>query len=525
MNQEFKGKLRDMWDKLDEGMFIKLYEENKKEKSLRGIILEIDERQLSVAHNIPIYDGSVISKSPKSIGYKYSHTVGKDFLLDVFISYSDHLKEENCSYCKRDNGKLYKIKTKLYCEECMNYLHCKCEVCGKIVEEGYLYMTISKEKCCKKCLTEKYNNCTSCHYYVKKENCKNFKDMIFCKKCYERNILICPSCEKLECKGDMRLGIDGLIYCFACWDDRYAYCAICGHIGYLDNLIWDDDRNSYMCSDCNNRENGRSKMIHDYSFKPKASFKKMKYENKEEENKDSIFMGVELEVQHTNVADKATLFDKFLKRERVAKKFYFKRDGSVDNGFEIVTHPFTLKYAHSKLKFNKILTWLQKNKFTSFESGKCGLHIHLDKNFFEELDIAKMRLFFLKNKSFIEKFSNRNGIGMNYCNFETTSVKNILNNEVPNGRYWALNLNSSEETVEMRIFRGTLDYERFISILQFADAISHFVKIHGIASFIMGEYKYKNYNNSWLMFTDWAKKECKYNQMLSFFRKEKLLCV
>ena len=82
-------------------------------------------------------------------------------------------------------------------------------------------------------------------------------------------------------------------------------------------------------------------------------------------------------------------------------------------------------------------------------------------------------------------------------------------------------MNSSRETIELRVFRGTLDYKRFSATIQFAHAISNFVKIHGITSFLYGEGEYKK--NSWKLFTDWCK-EVKYNHLVSYLEKEKL-CV
>jgi hypothetical protein len=514
------GRIKDIFTKLKKGMSVNMFS-----GELEGIIGEKTVSDAVIFHNNPDYNGSKINLSPEKFGYDYSFKITNmtlDYIEAIIPEISD---KENCCYCLRPNLTLETINDKLYCMECTKCLFRVCKECGKMIEKKSIVRT-EKYTLCRTCAKKNYQECNYCLYWHKKNNILVYKDMKYCKKCYKVLIKYCTNCEKL-CHRDIdaKADMDGSIFCTTCWTDRFTYCYECHNMGYLDDMIWVDETQRYYCTGCSNNLAilGGGEMIHNYGYKPKPFFKKMKYENKEESNKDSVFMGVELEVQHNNVSNKVVDFNTFLKKERVSTKFYFKRDGSVESGFEIVTHPFTLKYAHRTLKFNKILNWLEKNKFTSYESGKCGLHIHLDKNFFDENDITKMRIFFLKNKNFIEKFSNRNGIGMNYCYFDNTTIPQILKGSIPSGRYWALNLNSSEDTVEMRIFRGTLDCDRFISILQFADAISNFVKIHGIASFIVGEYKYKN--NSWLLFLDWAKKENKYNAMLNFFRKEKLLCV
>jgi len=133
-----------------------------------------------------------------------------------------------------------------------------------------------------------------------------------------------------------------------------------------------------------------------------------------------------------------------------------------------------------------------------------------------------LRLFFSANSEKIYKFSNRQGKNTSYCLYEDYDYKKIINNLSLSDRRWALNLNSSCDTIELRLFRGTLEHDRFIANLQFADAVSHFVKEIGISAFIIGEHKYKN--NSWLLFIDWCRYSHKYNHLIKFLEKEQL-CV
>ena len=108
----------------------------------------------------------------------------------------------------------------------------------------------------------------------------------------------------------------------------------------------------------------------------------------------------------------------FLKKQKIDDRYYFKQDGSINNGFEVVTHPFTIVYAHHHLKFQKIIKWLEKRNFMSYETGACGLHIHLDRDFFNELDITKLRLFFSANREHLYKFSKREGKNDSFCEYE-----------------------------------------------------------------------------------------------------------
>ena len=70
-------------------------------------------------------------------------------------------------------------------------------------------------------------------------------------------------------------------------------------------------------------------------------------------------------------------------------------------------------------------------------------------------------------------------------------------------------------TIEMRIFRGTLFYPRFIATLQFADALAHFVKEEGTLN--------SSRTNSWLDFIEWCKKTCNYGHFLNYIKNDKTL--
>jgi hypothetical protein len=212
-----------------------------------------------------------------------------------------------------------------------------------------------------------------------------------------------------------------------------------------------------------------------------------------------------------------------LEKIKVKDRFYLKHDGSLDDGgFEIVSHPETLKSIHKNIKLIEILKWLTKNDFDSEdeENGKCGLHVHINKAILEDLDITKLRLFFKVNEKQLQLFSKREGES-NYAKFEKRDIKAIIHGESESDRYNAINLNSSRDTIELRLFRGSLDYERILSVLEFSDAIVRFVKKVGITCFIYGEGKYRK--NSWGLFIDWCKEENRYKTLIKHLEKEKLV--
>jgi len=400
----------------------------------------------------------------------------------------------------------------------------RCHECNKLFEVNELQVGADEYLYCEDCWSEKFYTCTKCDGAIwHDDSCTNEDGDIYCTDCYSEEYCHCEACEKELRKRDAQAGSDDCYYCDDCYSERFSSCSHCEHPFRNDDLIYIEDDDEYLCSDCNTQRRG--KCIHDYGYRPEPIFNKVKWEQ-------PLYMGVELEVQREDgeVGEYAEDLMKFLKGQGVDSHFYLKRDCSIgDNGFEIVTHPFTLQFAHKNIGFQKILDWLDKNDFTSEEGGDCGLHVHISRDFFEELDITKLRLFFRANMEYLKTFSKRTGSkekeeeDYHYCEFEKSSLMDIVKDCPQEDRYWAFNcFKSSRETVEIRVFRGTLNIKRFIAILQFVDAISHFVKKIGVASLVVGEGQYKN--NSWKLFLDLAREQNEYGVMLRHF-KEMEICV
>lgn len=390
-----------------------------------------------------------------------------------------------------------------------------CQECGELTDTADI-VEIGGDIYCQTCADENFTVCCNCDEYVFNDDlCHNEDGDSYCSDCYSEHYTHCNACGEEICHDDSRHAEDS-DYCNDCFDERFSYCSECDEAVRHDDLTYNEDDDTYICDNCSgrDRETGE-KVIHDYGYRPEAIFNKVKWEQ-------PLYMGVELEVQREyDYIEYSKKFIKFLKEQKTDKHFYLKNDSSLHGkGFEIVTHPFTLQYAHKNLGFQKILKWLKENKLDyGKETGDCGLHVHISKDWFEELDVTKLRLFFRQNQTQLKKFARRNGHNENYCQFEQTTVKDIIAGSEPGGR-GAINLASSRETIEIRIFRGEVDIQWFVAVIQFIDAISNFVKKHGITSFIYGEGKYKK--NSWLLFTDWAKEQQKYGVMLKYMEGVKL---
>jgi hypothetical protein len=305
--------------------------------------------------------------------------------------------------------------------------------------------------------------CEECGLVIQKK----FEEMSICKKWFEETYAICCNCGNIETQ-DESYWINENWYCCDCCCE----CCNCGNDYPTDEMV--EDEGDYVCEDCweERQEEKREKIIKTYSFKPKPIFHSCKKDSK-------LFMGIELEVEMDEDIDgldaecTAGDFSTYLEKLKLDKQFYIKDDGSLNNGFEIVTHPFTLKYA-KKLKFSQLLKWLKDEGCLSYGTGNCGLHIHTSRNYYTKEELIRLRSFFAICVNELKKFSFRKG-DYSFCEFEEYNFNRFLREE-QDGRYHALNLNTEQPTIEFRLFRGTLKYERFMACLEFCQSISDFIK-------------------------------------------------
>jgi len=357
---------------------------------------------------------------------------------------------------------------------------------------------------CKKCYSENYCDCNHCGYIVNKKKTKKFQKRDYCLTCYKKYFVECHGCGNTIQKRNVK-SPDNKDYCQSCFNERFRSCRNCHQNFFIKDTEEDEDTGNIFCKHCFETR----PVVRNYTFSPNLKFMKLGHEN-------DLFLGVELEVEPNNGDDTGyweqtgKSIKKYLKKEGISDKFYLKWDSSV-RGFELVSHPFTLEYAHKNLKFGEIFKHLKKIGCTSFSGGRCGLHVHLSQEFLSKFDIEKMRIFFIANKDRLIKFSKREGANEHYCAPEQVNFKDILYGHKVGDRRTAIFANESKGTLEVRIFRGTLFYPRFLASIQFCDAIAHYVKLCGILSLTKA--------TSWDSFLDWCRKSHNYCHFIKYIEK------
>jgi hypothetical protein len=434
--------------------------------------------------------------------------------------YSEKSKTKICYFCCKTvlniNNSFKSLTKKHYaCEDCAKIHLRECSECGK--KEFYSFMhTVahSKNLICGICLDAKYHYCRICRRIFKTNDLIKKYDEYFCISCHDKTFVKCHKCKKeiIGFKEPIRYGTDFYSYCDKCFHKSFGICVECN--GTYRIREGEYENGEFICNRCLSR---RDSVVYEYNYLPELKFLCNKKEMLNIKTKNNIlFMGMELEVGKTKykVNKHPKEFLKFLKRIGVYDYYFLKKDSSI-SAFEIVSHPFSLIFAKESMRIDKIVKWLIKE---DYNLSNCGFHVHLDRKFFLESDIIKMRIFFSRFKDKLFLISGRDDPVNEYCLYEKYSLKTLYSLTNQKGRHCAFNINTRKNTVEIRIFKGTFDYDLILSYLEFCQYLSEFVKINPL-EFISQEEK----NKVWLAFTNASKKYINFYNLLK--QKDLIRCV
>jgi hypothetical protein len=247
-------------------------------------------------------------------------------------------------------------------------------------------------------------------------------------------------------------------WCEYCTESRASYC---------------DDCDEYYAEGCEECLNSRD--IHDYQYRPDPIFRSVEGEN------TKLYFGIEIETEVSRVGRDITACSEYAAQilEHEHDLAYLKHDGSLNNGFEIVTHPAS--HAYYKQEDNplwEVLETLRSQPYAmkSWDTGTCGLHIHISRAGFSSGSHQHRFLQLVyNNQEFYSTLAGResshwakfddivrserqideNGM-WSYKQRRSYKHKLARHNDNCSDRYSAVNT-LNRHTLEMRIFRGTIN--------------------------------------------------------------------
>lgn len=175
-------------------------------------------------------------------------------------------------------------------------------------------------------------------------------------------------------------------------------------------------------------------------------------------------IGIELEtegcdgdIDNETTATVSRVLSKYLPENHVCVP-----DGSIRNGFELVTAPLTPTEIN-RVGWYGLLRELSRAGLTSHENGRCGLHVSISRKYLSDDYWKRLRRFIVKQRAFFNAISRRDGRN-GYCEYTNETTK-----------YTALNL-SKTSVCEFRFFRGTLKPSSFIASIETVRALVEWVR-------------------------------------------------
>lgn len=376
-----------------------------------------------------------------------------------------------------------------------------CVVCGCVISEEN--ETWDGHYICDDC-KDGYYYCEDCKKYVPADDSIGIDDgnghcaKYVCPDCAD-DYPICVECgEHILPEGLVDTGVSGDPLCEYCAGCSFSWnrCEDCGEyhndcVGINNEWYCQDCAENYRHCDCNNSEN--SEYVNNYTYKPCPKFH---HSTMEEFDNPLLFMGVELEIDSDDGdADAIECAEDLHSIDYDEDFFYLKHDGSLNQpGIEIVTHPCTLIYHTNVFPWEKIVRAARGNYYSSHDVGTCGLHVHVNRDALgddsdaQDLTIAKIVIMMDKLWDYLVKFSRRNYDQLHWARKMDASINEMDTEEeavektkaaASGERYHALNL-QNRNTIEFRLFRGTLKLNTIMATLQFVDGMCRYAMAHTV---------------------------------------------
>ena len=341
--------------------------------------------------------------------------------------------------------------------------------------------------------------CTGCRQSVSWENAtRSGSGEPYCWRCFHRTFVICASCGHFTRTEDTTIiprTEERLqrILCPIC--AAHTVCGRCGEVFRRADTTWSDYSCAYVCDHCaeedadaleeeREAEEEEIRVIHPYHPDVPLVFR----DTPDSPIEHKLYMGVELEIDgggedHENAREILACF---------GNDAHAEHDGSLCEGFEIVTQPFTLEYFQRELS-EKFRDGMKVAKSLGYKNitDTCGLHVHVGRDGMgqtvAEQDAAIAKLWLLMHKFWPELvvFSRRESAQLHrwaqaprLCDFQIESVEeetiHTLASKIKEfgntDRYRALN-QCNNATVEFRLFRGTLNHETLAATVQLVHSL------------------------------------------------------
>ena len=314
---------------------------------------------------------------------------------------------------------------------------------GELVTQYWCRSCTSDTRRCGGCST-RYDEDSASINIIEVSTGRQRSTFCYFEECYIGNVWVCATDGKVNYTGD-------------------SFCATCDR---------DKDGNLQRCR-CGNGSSDSP--VHTSSCQPNLVFHGIATE---------IMMGFELEMEFTRGLRDAAQFAR--EKLQIPEIAQLKNDGSLNNGFELVTQPHTLTaYSEQTTLWDTIRELRDDYGARSWDPKSCGFHIHLGRDGFSNgKHMHRFIEFIYRHPEEMMKFGGRKSTYARFddvwgfdvydrpiFSFEMKGGENLNGGE----KYTAVNT-SKQATIELRFMRGTTKIESIFAYLQMAHAIAEYTR-------------------------------------------------
>ncbi|GIH16133.1 hypothetical protein [Rugosimonospora africana] len=327
---------------------------------------------------------------------------------------------------------------------------------------------------CGDCVALTHSQCTGCDaWYPIGDGCDRCID--------------CDHCDRPTHPDEITTTARGDDVCRLCRGRHYWQCAEC------DEFNSDDDghcangcQSECDCEDC--RADRLGDLIHEYDYKPWPVF----------HGTGPLFLGMELEIHTSEHRDLDDCADTAL--EHLGTLGYLKEDGSIGDGFEIVTHPMSYTWAMANFPWPMLD---ELRDIGCYTSARTGLHVHVSRDGFDcPSHTYRWMKFVYRNRSQVTRLARRESQQWAaFTDEDRRAVKHYAKGAAGN-RYTAINT-GNEATFELRVFASSLHADEVAAALGLAAASVEYTRHLTVPVIAHGGW-------TWAAFADWVDTQPQY---------------
>ena len=338
-------------------------------------------------------------------------------------------------------------------------------------------------------------DCDRCGRSVHQVQCADYGNRDLCHSCYSTVVHYCDECREsfdratypLQTVSDPTGWQTSQDLCEPCHDEVAVHCDDCCEYHFIDN------------GPCNQSMHG----LEDYSYKPEPIF--------HGDDRKHRHFGVEIEMESEHGRGQEAL-DNFRDTFRHAE-FYYKGDGSLysEDAIEMVSHPRTLDSWHEILpRLRDSMQYARDVGMRSWNTSTCGIHIHIDSRAFGDSSAHLYRFaqFIYRNEAAMSRLAGRGDVDYSHCfdhwdrkAYLADNVKRHKRGRSAGDRYMWINL-QNRNTVEIRMFRGSLKPERLLANIEFLHALIEYTRTMTTRQAFAGALKFDVFAHDALMQRD-----------------------